>query len=63
LWKKSVGYGSEQFQCSDGDGALCRPLGRPQDRKTTGITKPLRPEFNFGKEKVKFGKEFGWSAG
>jgi hypothetical protein len=30
-----------------------------KDRKTTGFTKPLGPEFDLGKEKVKFGKEFG----
>jgi hypothetical protein len=30
-----------------------RPQDRKNDRKTTGFTKPLRPEFNFGKEKVK----------
>jgi hypothetical protein len=27
--------------------------GLPQDRKTTGFTKPLRPELNCGKEKIK----------
>jgi hypothetical protein len=31
-----------------------RPQDRKNDRKTTGFTKPLRPELNFGKEKVKF---------
>jgi hypothetical protein len=30
-----------------------RPQDRKNDRKTTGFTKPLRPELNFGKEKVK----------
>jgi hypothetical protein len=31
------------------------PPARPEnDRKTTGFTKPLSPEFNLGKEKVKF---------
>jgi hypothetical protein len=31
------------------------PSARPEnDRKTTGFTKPLRPEMNFGKETVKF---------
>jgi hypothetical protein len=30
------------------------PQDRKNDRKTTGFTKPLRPELNFGKEKVKF---------
>ena len=28
-------------------------FGPPPDRKTTGLTKPLKPEFNFGKEKGK----------
>jgi hypothetical protein len=52
-WKKSVGYGSEQVQGSEGDGALRRPQDRKNDRKTTGFSKPLSPELNFGKEKVK----------
>jgi len=30
-----------------------RPQDRKNDRKTTGFTKPLRPEFNLGKETVK----------
>jgi hypothetical protein len=30
-----------------------RPQDRKNDRKTTGFTKPLRPELNLGKEKVK----------
>jgi hypothetical protein len=51
-------HGSEQVQCSEGgDGALRRPWwpsARPEnDRKTAGFTKPLRPELNLGKEKVK----------
>jgi hypothetical protein len=29
------------------------PRDRKNDRKTTGFTKPLRPELNFGKETVK----------
>jgi hypothetical protein len=54
---KSVGYGSEQVQGSEGDGAQrCQsgPSARPEnDRKTTGFSKPLGSEFDFGKEKVK----------
>jgi hypothetical protein len=30
-----------------------RPQDRKNDRKTTGFTKPLKPELNLGKEKVK----------
>ena len=67
LWKKSVGYGSEKVQGSDGDGALRRPSGpsaRPEnDRKTTGFTKPPVPELNFGIEKVKKRYGFGWLTG
>jgi hypothetical protein len=54
---EEINYGSKQVQGSEGDGALRHPSGpsaRPEnDRKTTGFTKPLEPELNFGKEKVK----------
>jgi hypothetical protein len=50
-------YGSEPVQGSEGDGARAVRRGRSQDRKndrkTTGFTKPRRPELNLGKEKVK----------
>jgi hypothetical protein len=50
-------YGSEPVQGSEGGGAravrrVC-PQDRKNDRKTTGFTKPLRPELNLSKEKVK----------
>jgi hypothetical protein len=48
-WKKSVVMVQKKFKVQRVMARCAVRGGRPQDRKTTGFTKPLRLEFNFGK--------------